>query len=142
MGAWGMGVFDDDTSCDLIDEAMEGEVASLIENASAHKDSDYLEYEECHEVLVSGAILDSILNGTKYGDAVEGFDEWVSKQPKALVASFKAQILEALNIIVSDKSELNELWQENEDDYPRWKANVNNIIAGLSSYQGAQARTR
>ncbi|MCE2596381.1 DUF4259 domain-containing protein [Motilimonas cestriensis] len=133
MGAWGMGIFDDDTSCDLIDEAMEGSAESLIKGACAHKDSDYLEYEECHEVLVSGAVLDSILNGTKYGDAVEGFDEWISKQPKSLIDSFKSQILEAMNLIVSEKSELNELWQENEDDYPAWKSNVNKIIAGLSS---------
>ncbi|TLX50475.1 hypothetical protein CWC31_11420 [Pseudoalteromonas ruthenica] len=133
MGAWGMGIFDDDTSYDLIDEVMEGDAKSFLENASSHKDSGYLEYEECHEVLVSGAILDAISNGTTYGDSVEGFDAWISNQSTALVDSFRPQILEALNLIISEKSELNELWQENEDDYPTWKSNVNKVISRLSS---------
>ena len=30
MGAWGMGVFDDDTSCDLLYEAMETDALSFI----------------------------------------------------------------------------------------------------------------
>jgi len=133
MGAWGMGIFDDDTSCDLIDEAMESDAKSFVEKVVNHKGSDYLEYYECQEVLVSGAILDAILNATKYGDDVEGFDDWISTQNSEFIATVKNDILSGLKIVISDKSELNELWQENKEDYPVWKANIDELIIRLSS---------
>lgn len=80
MGAWGMGFFDDDVSCDLLYDAMECNAEIIVKKALAHKDSEYLEYDECHEVIVSGSILDSLLNGTKYSHNTKGFDEWLAKQ--------------------------------------------------------------
>ena len=133
MGAWGMGIFDDDTSCDIIDEVMEGDVNELFEKVSEYKESEYLEYEECHEVLVSGAILDAKLNGTKYQDAVDGFDSWVSSQDINIPNSLQENIVASLKLVLSENSEINELWEENEDDYPTWKGNVESIITGLSS---------
>jgi hypothetical protein len=133
MGAWGMGVFDDDTSCDLLYDAMETNANSFIEKAATHKDSEYLEYEECHEVIVSGSILDSILNGTEYSHQTEGYDDWLSKQDKSGLSEYKGSIVSGLNLVLSDKSELNELWQENEEDYPVWRRNIENIISNLSS---------
>jgi len=134
MGAWGMGIFDDDTSCDLVDEAMESDDAkSFVGRAINHKDSDYLEYEECQEVLVSGAILDAMLNGAKYGEDVEGFDDWILIQNSEFIPLVKSDILSGLQKVISEKSELNELWQENEKDYPAWRGNIDEIVGRLSS---------
>ncbi len=133
MGAWGMGIFDDDTSCDIIDEVMEGDVNELFEKVSEYKKSEYLESEECHEVLVSGAILDAKINGTKYQDAVDGFDSWVLSQDIEIPKNLQENIVTSLKLVISDSSEINELWEENEDDYPTWKGNVESIILGLSS---------
>lgn len=131
MGAWGMGVFDDDTSCDLLYDAMDTDAYTFIAKAVGHKDSDYLEYDECHEVIVSGAILDSLLVGTKYSHETEGYDDWLLKQDKSKLSKYKEDIVSGLNLVLSDKSELNELWQENEEDYPTWKSNIEGIIANL-----------
>jgi hypothetical protein len=133
MGAWGMGIFDDDTSCDLLYEAMDTDAASFIERAARHKDSDYLEYDECHEVIVSGSILDSLLVGTKYSHETDGYDDWLSKQDKSGLSKYKEDILAGLSLVLSDKSELNELWQENEEDYQTWKSNIEIIITNLRS---------
>ncbi|ABD81096.1 DUF4259 domain-containing protein [Saccharophagus degradans] len=133
MGAWGMGVFDDDTSCDLLYDAMDTDAGTFIAKAVGHKDSDYLEYDDCHEVIVSGAILDSLLVGTKYSHETEGYDDWLSKQDKSALSKYKEDIVSGLNLVLSDKSELNELWQENEEDYPTWKSNIEGIIANLRS---------
>ncbi len=127
MGAWGMGVFDDDTSCDLIYEIIESDAFTFISNAIKHKDSDYLEYEECHEVIVAGAVLDNLLNGTCYAHNSEDFDDWLTKQDRSKLAPLKAEVCSCLSLVLSDKSELNELWEENEEDYPEWKKNILNI---------------
>lgn len=132
MGAWGTGIFDDDTSCDIIYEVMKGNVNELFEKVSEYKDSEYLEYEECYEILVSGAILEANINGTKYQDAVDGFDSWVSSQNIDIPTSLQENIVLSLKLVISDNSEINELWEESEDAYPTWKGNVESLIQGLS----------
>jgi len=126
-------IFDDDASCDIINEVMGGDVNELFEKVSEYKESEYLEYEECHEVLVSGAILDAKINGTKYQDAVDGFDSWISSQDINIPKTLQENIVASLKLVLSENSEINELWEENEDDYPTWKGNVKSIITGLSS---------
>jgi len=132
MGAWGMGVFDDDTSCDLLYEAMETDALSFIKKAQNHKDAEYLEYDECHEVIVAASIMDYILNGTKYNHNTEGYDEWLSKQGKEGIEDLKSDISEGLRRVLSEESELNELWLENEEDYPAWKGNIESILSNLN----------
>jgi hypothetical protein len=132
MGAWGMGVFDDDTSCDLLYEAMETDALSFIKKAQNHKDAEYLEYDECHEVIVAASIMDYILNGTKYNHNTDGYDEWLSKQGKEGIEDLKSDISESLRRVLSEESELNELWLENEEDYPTWKVNIESILSNLN----------
>lgn len=91
-----------------------------------------MEYDECHEVVVSGAILDSLFNGEKYANATDGYDEWLAKQDKSGLSELTESIISGLELVLSDKSELNELWQENEEDYATWKKNIENIISNLN----------
>lgn len=131
MGAWGTGVFEDDSACDLLYDAMETDAQTFIAKAIGHKGSDYLDYEECQEVIVSGAILDSVLNGAKYEHVTEGYDEWLRQQNKEELEKFRADIVAGLKVVLSDKSELNELWSENEEDYLVWRAGVEKIVGGI-----------
>ena len=133
MGAWGIGVFDDDSSCDLIFDVIETDAESFIVKTMEHKGSEYLEYEECHEVIVAGAIMDMLLNKTVFAHQNEEFDEWLSKQNMANLHTYKNDLVECLNLVLSDKSELNELWEENEEDYPKWKSNITSIINNIGT---------
>ncbi len=133
MGAWGMGVYDDDTSCDLLDDALEEKAESFISRAIEHKSLDYIEYEECHEIIVSGALIDAICNGTKYDTESENYQKWLSVQNKEALNKYRPDIILGLNRVLSSDSELNELWEENEDDYPEWKANIESIIRAISA---------
>ena len=125
-------MFDDDTSCDLLYEAMETDALSFIKKAQNHKDAEYLEYDECHEVIVAASIMDYILNGTKYNHNTDGYDEWLSKQGKEGIEDLKSDISESLRRVLSEESELNELWLENEEDYPTWKGNIESILSNLN----------
>ena len=134
MGAWGMGVFDDDTSCEVIEDAMvEGTpIAELINKALASSESDYIEYTECHEIIVASAMANSLINSVTY-DGIDDLDKWLSKQNVENVLPFKAKLASALSLVLGEASELNELWAENEVDYPTWKENIEVIIRGLNS---------
>lgn len=133
MGAWGTGIFEDDTSLDLLADAIESDAENFVRNASSKVNSDYLEYDEGQEIIVAGVILDAILNKAKHRISDEEFQEWLSRQESKGLASFKESILNGLGKVISERSELNELWQENDEEYPRWRKNIEDLAASLNS---------
>jgi len=132
MGAWGTGLFEDDTSQDLVSDVLDTDAKSFVKNSSAYACADYLDYDQCQEIIISGVILDSILNDSQYEVPDEAFYEWISTQDSEGLDALKGDIISGLKLVISEKSELNELWQENEEDYPAWKKNIENLIANLS----------
>ncbi|MFA0813591.1 DUF4259 domain-containing protein [Microbulbifer epialgicus] len=133
MGTWGMGFFEDDTACDLRDDAIDSDAVSFICNAISSKDADYIELDQCHELIISGVILDFLIKGKNHDPENEAFTEWLSQQNRDDVISFKPDVLEGLHSVLSEKSELKELWQQNEDDSQKWKSNIENLISSLTS---------
>ena len=132
MGAWGTGVFEDDTSCDLLCDALEDDAKKFIQETISSQDAEYLEYTEGHAFIVSGVIADSILNQASYDHETEGFDEWMDQQQPDSLLEFVPDIVTGLKRVISEDSELNELWQENEEEYPEWKSNIEEIITALT----------
>lgn len=134
MGALGMGVFDDDTSCDIIEDAIGDEttIQAMVERSTSIDESEYLEYDDCHQIIVSAAMVDSLLNGASHCK-LEGAGIWLSRQDPNSIAESKMKLVSLLKRVIGPNSELNELWEENEDDYPEWKGNIQGIITSLSS---------
>ena len=134
MGAWGMGVFDDDTSCEVIEDAMDENilVSDLVKKALSSSEEEYIEYTECHEIIVAAAMTNALINKVTY-EGIDNLENWLSKQAVESVVPFKEKLANALSRVLGDSSELNELWAENEDDYPEWKGNLEAIIIGLNS---------
>ena len=130
MGAWGVGIFDDDTSCDLIDEAMDDGALSLIEEAMEVDMDQYIEYEDAYKIIVSAALIDTVVNATDHQYPSENFELWLKDQPHAEIAAYKDDIAIRLNSVLAD-SEISELWQENEEDFPQWKAIITRLIQSL-----------
>jgi hypothetical protein len=133
MGAWNYGIFDDDTSCDIALEIQEMEDPKDFFKASFETalESSYLDYDECHAVTVSAAYIDHLLNGTPYNDE-ENMSHFKTKFPGLLLIDLKPLAVSALGVVISEISELNELWAENEDLYPTWKENIQSLIGRLS----------
>ena len=137
MGAWDYGIFDDDTAYDFTNEIKSNAKEFFKTSFGDAIKSEYLEYDECHMVTVSGAYLDNYLNGTKYRtDNEEDKDESNVNLFKDLykgesLENLKEIAIEALKKVISDNSELNELWSENEELYPKWKGNIENLINRL-----------
>jgi hypothetical protein len=138
MGAWDYGIFDDDTAYDFNDEIKtnaEEFFTTSFENAI---DADYLEYDDCHAVTVSAAYLDNVLNGTRYRtDSEEEEDESnvnnfgkLYKGPD--LKHLKPLAVSALQKVIGEESELNELWFDNEELYPKWKGNIEELIKRLT----------
>jgi len=137
MGAWNYGIFDDDTAYDFTDEIKSNAKEFFKSSFESAINSVYLEYDECHMVTVSSAYLDNSLNGTKYRtDSEEEKDEsnvnmFGELNKNLKLGDLKELAVKALKIVISEKSELNELWSENEELYPKWKSNLEDLINRL-----------
>lgn len=129
MGAWDFAVFDDDTAYDVLDDLKES--SDIIKDMEKYFDdvieADYVEYEEGYYALVSAAVLDSVVNDTQYRCDDEDYFEWIKSLKKIDLTSLQSKVIKAIDVIISDKSELKELWEENEELYSSWREDKRSI---------------
>ena len=129
MGAWDFAVFDDDTAYDVLDDLKES--SDIIKDMEKYFDdvieADYVEYEEGYYALVSAAVLDSVVNDTQYRCDDEDYFEWIKSLKKIDLTSLQSKTIKAIDVIISDKSELKELWEENEELYSSWREDKRSI---------------
>lgn len=123
MGAWSYGVFDDDTAYDaLIDLKASSDIVADIERYFDEViQAEYVGYDEAHYALVSAAVIDSVINGSLYRCDEDDYFEWTSSQKWFDFSPLKCKAVKAIDAILSDNSELRELWEENEELYEAWK---------------------
>ncbi len=135
MGAWGHRIFDDDTAYDYVDEIDNSDNPKEIFKKAFKTavDSEYLEYDACHAVTVSASYIDSILNGTRprVNAEDENYFQFIENNKNLDVVDLKTDAVKALEKVISDNSELNELWTDNEELYPQWKGNIEDLIMRL-----------
>jgi hypothetical protein len=146
MGAWGYGVFEDDQSSDLMYEIIDSNDVHgfCLQALDAASDASYLEYDEGIAVSVSAAIVDSVLHKTAYRyygfpdveddpDGTVGYMNWINGQDAAAFEPLKSKVVQALILLLSENSELCELWSENEELFPKWKDIYEQIIGRMSA---------
>lgn len=135
MGAWGPGIFDDDAAYDFIEilEDTDDPVEVFTTAFETAVNSDYLDYDDAHAVTVSAAYIDAVLNNTPYeSENEEALQLFKEGNRQLLLQPLKPLAVQALRRVISDESELHELWKENEELYPQWKHNIEGLISRLS----------
>ncbi len=134
MGAWDTGIFDDDTAYDVLASfSLADPLEQINEWYDNVADSDYLEYTDCHCLLVSAAVIDAALNGTIYRcDDAETLATVVDVVKQKDLGDLKAASVGNLERVLGETSELRELWEENDELYPVWRQNIQAMIERLS----------
>jgi hypothetical protein len=134
MGAWGTGIFDDDMAFEIIDEIKNSHnqtvyFRSAFENSIGK--NEYLEYDDGYRVIISAVFIDGIVNGNKYdADGIE-IDEWTKNYNGTPVKDLCNIAKQALKKVISQGSELNELWLENKEQYNKWSINIKLLLDRL-----------
>jgi hypothetical protein len=135
MGAWGIGIFQDDTALDFVGDLRDEDrpfdrMRAAFEDAAS---TEYLEYAAAQAALVSAAVVDAILSGSTILDVDDDLRSWVGGLDPDEARALRTIAAKACTRVLAAGSELNELWSENEDDYPRWQAQVAQLASRLSS---------
>lgn len=124
MGAWNYGVFDDDTAYDALEDlkASSNIAADMEKYFDAVIEAEYVEYDNGQYALVSAAVIDSVTNKTQYRCDDETYFQWIETLKHFDFSSLKQKAIAAIDAVLSDRSELKELWEENERLYHTWRA--------------------
>lgn len=121
MGAWGLGSFENDTALDWVFDLTEGGL-DLIEQALDVVPGLQLDADEGSQALAAAEIV-AALNGRGRGNLPEEVTAWMASVQPMDAQPLRAKALQALDAVLSEESELRELWAETED-FEAWKADV------------------
>lgn len=124
MGTWGIKTFEDDTACDWIYDLEESDGLEFLRaSLNPAEEGGYLRFMSCVPILCASEVIHGILFGPREGlpeDAIK----WIGENKGLDVAGLRALCVEKIGRVLGENSELNELWEENEEEYASWKANV------------------
>lgn len=137
MGAWGYDIFDNGTAYDFTDEIKADAKSFFRQSFEKAVQPEYLGYDEGVATTVSAAYVDNLLNGTTYRtDTTEATDVANVNmfgqlyRGKAL-NDLLILAVKALRKVLSDNSDLNDVWQGNEELYPKWRNTLLELIDRL-----------
>ena len=123
MGAWNYAVFDDDTAYDALDDLKAS--AKIITDMEKYFDeviqAKYVGYDEAHYALVSAAVIDSVINDIHHRCDENDYFEWTKSLKHLDFSPIKQKAVKAIDTVLSNNSELRELWEENLELYEAWR---------------------
>tara|TARA_B100001989_G_C24547027_1_gene471602 strand:- start:57 stop:455 length:399 start_codon:yes stop_codon:yes gene_type:complete len=131
MGAWGYKTFDNDDASDWLYDLEETSDLSLIEETVKQGQGDYIEaYDGCN--ILAAAEIIAALKGQASNDLPEEAEAWIDQNKNLDIKNIEKQVFEAVDRVLSDNSELKELWQDS-DDYEAWLEDVNKLKERLKA---------
>src|SRR5262249_38028399 len=136
MGAWGTGIFDNDTACDWAYDLKETSDLSLIESALDNVlkvGAEYLYASEAVEALAAAETVARLKGNWGIRNSyTEKMDKWVETTrltpPQALIE----KALRGIERVLSGPSELLELWGEGEE-FTAWEESVKDLSRRLKA---------
>ncbi len=135
MGAWSHEPFGNDTACDWVFELEGSTDFEVIEQAfdqMIDDDDEYLDADYGCVAHAAAELLAKVLGeGTQNESYPEGIDEWIATLTSEPSAALLQKAVVALDLLLSEESELNELWEESGENYPLWKENIATLKAFL-----------
>src|SRR5690349_19766161 len=125
MGTWDVGPFDNDTAADFcgdLDEAAAGEREGIVRGILTRviDTAGYLEAPESEEAVAAAALVAAQCPGGEPADPVYGPEE-----PLPDLTGLRDLALQALDRVMTDLSELMDLWAES--DGGPWRVNVRRL---------------
>ena len=130
MGAWGTGVFDNDTACDWADDLAETNNLAAIEAALDKvlaTGAECIEAPDAEEALAAAEVIARLQGNAGFSDAyIETINTWVEENKLNVSAALANKACSALERILLEPSELMELWEES-DEFGVWKSVVENL---------------
>ena len=127
MGAWGIGAFENDDAADWAWELEEGlDLGPVRQALAATMDTDgCLERPEGACAVAAAAVVAASFDGDIKGFPEE-VGEWIDDHPDSATRGDARLALDALERVMSEESELRELWEETPDA-TKWATEIEKL---------------
>lgn len=132
MGTWGIRTFDNDGTSDWLYDLEEAVGTSLLEQALNAEGSEYLEAPDGEIILAAAEIILGIKDKPR-SNLPDNAIEWINSHKNLDVSKLVTKAIFLIDRVLGENSELNELWAENEENYPDWKSDVMELRKLLAS---------
>lgn len=135
MGAWGHGTFDNDDACDFGGDMTESNDLSPVEQLfdRIEQADEYVDASDGGMALAACEVLARLKGYAGYHNSyTEDVDAWVAAHPMNPPASLVNRGVKIIDRVLSEQSELRDLWEETDDAEP-WKAAVADLRSRLTS---------
>lgn len=135
MGAWSHEPFGNDDALDWVyqlENVKDESVLARVFNRAIENQDDYLEADDGFVIVAAAEVVAKLLGkGTQQDGYTEQVDEWVKSVDFQPSADLLAKAQTALDLVLGEESELNELWIEAEDR-DNWRSSVEALKTALS----------
>lgn len=134
MGTWDVGIWDNDDATEWVNELSGSRGLDVLRKSlrPAEVSGYYLEAPEGVRVLCAADTLLAALHLS--GSSVpEEISNWAHAHAGLDFRSLVPEAMLKARRVMSDHSELRELWQEHTELFPTWLARVEAIIKALGS---------
>jgi hypothetical protein len=134
MGTWGTGIFENDTSCDFAAAVASGGGMRALDDAIERvllSEGNYLEAPDAAEGLAAAEIIARLRGGNGSQTAyTAALDDWIKEAQVQVPDELVDRAKRAISRILSEPSELLELWTESEE-LDGWKGAIAAITQRL-----------
>lgn len=135
MGAWAEDAFGNDTACDWAGDFSENPSLDTVKSAidCVVESEEYLESDEACEGLVACEIVARLkVNWGEKSAYSEEIDKWVESMNTQPGVELVAAAEKAINRILDENSELQELWDEDGEN-EKWHSEMNELLARVKN---------
>jgi hypothetical protein len=134
MGAWGTGIFDNDGALDYVGDIVIDSGLSQIEATLDRVLSiklEYLEAPDAENALAAAEILARLQGRVNAEKSTDELEQWIKKTKISPSGELLEKARQSVARILTEPSELLELWNESDEDGAEWRACVENLASRL-----------
>ncbi len=125
MATWGTKTFEDDAATDWLAELIDAADSREFILANITLSDDEPGYDTGVICLAACEVIVALLDEPRKG-LPEELKDWLADNECDDITDLPEKALEALNIVLSDGSELLEAWKD-QDDYYEWREGVDEL---------------
>jgi hypothetical protein len=134
VGAWGVGIYDNDDAADWSAEVSDRGIGAVEDAIDTVLDADYVEAWEGACALAAADVVARLVSGRGSDSPYcEGIMAWVSANPGPPPSELVAKALRAVHRVGGSGSELAELWSENTAEVADWRATLADVEQRLGT---------
>ncbi len=130
MGAWGVGIFENDTALDWAADLPETAGADFLEQSLATpREEGYLDSDVAVPALAAAEVVAALLRRPS-DNLPEDVRHWISSNSSLDVGHLVKKGIATIDDVLGPDSEIRELWEESEE-FAAWQSGVADLRARL-----------